>query len=134
MLAAENLYLERGRSIAETPELASGPVTPKMRRWLAIANSLVKRERQLQLAVACENLDGPLRARHAETITNILHRVLVRAEETPRETRGSVLLIGADLDAYVAMRQLLATATRDALLVEPEATGKSRRAYRRCTR
>ena len=77
------------------------------------------------MALASENLDGPLRARHADTITRILHRVLVRAEENaPRESRGSVMLIGGDLDAYIAMRRLLATATRDVLLVEPEATGK----------
>src|SRR5688572_31568102 len=35
----------------------------------------------LQLTVACENLDSPLRARNAETITSILHRVLVKAED-----------------------------------------------------
>jgi hypothetical protein len=112
MLAPEKLYLDLGRLIAETPELASGPITPEVRRWLAIANSLIKSSGSLteglQLAVACENLDGPLRARHAETITNILHRTLVRAEENaPREIRGSVLLIGGDVDAYRAMRQLL---------------------------
>jgi hypothetical protein len=129
MLAPEKLYLDLGRLIAETPDLASGPVTPEVRRWLAIANSLIKLSGSLteglQLAVACENLDGPLRARHAETITNILHRALIRAEENaPREIRGSVLLIGGDVDAYRAMRQLLVTANGDALLVEPEATGK----------
>ena len=129
LLTPEKLYLELGRLIAETPELASGQITPKIRRWLAIASSLVKSSGNLveglRLAVACENLDGPLRARHAETITNILHRVLVRAEENaPRESRGSVLLIRGDVDAYRAVRQLLVTANGDALLVEPEANGK----------
>jgi hypothetical protein len=129
MRAPENLYLELGRLIAETPELASGPITPEVRRWLAIANSLVKSSGSLteglQLSVASENLDGPLRARHAETITSILHRVLARAEQNaPRESRGSVLRIGESLHAYTAMRRLLATANGDAFFVEPEATGK----------
>ena len=115
--------------MAETPELASGPITPKVQRWLASANALVKSSgsltEALQLTVACENLDGPLRARNAETIINILHRVLVKAEvNAPREVRGSVLLIGESLDAYMTMSRLLATATSDALLVEPDAAGK----------
>jgi hypothetical protein len=96
-----------------------------VQRWLASANALIKSSgsfpEALQLAVACENLDGPLRARNAETIINILHHVLAEAElNAPR----SVMLIGGDLDAYEAMRQLLSTAADDALLVQPDAAGK----------
>jgi hypothetical protein len=129
LLTPEKLYFELGRLIAEMPELASGPITPEVQRWLASANALVKSSgsltEALQLTVACENLDGLLRARNAETIINILYRVFVKAEvNAPREVRGSVLLIGGNLDAYMAMRRLLATATSDALLVEPDAAGK----------
>jgi hypothetical protein len=129
LIAPERLYLELGRLIAEMPELASGPITPELQRWLARADSLVKSSgsmaESLQLTVALENLDGPLRARNAETITNSLHRVLAKAElNAPSELRGSVLLIGEHCDAYMAMRQLLYTATNDALLVEPDAGGK----------
>jgi hypothetical protein len=125
----ERLYLELGRLIAEIPELAAGPITPEAQRWLASANSLVKSSGSLadalQLAVARENLDGPLQARNAEAIIKILHRVLAKAElNAPREVRGSVLLIGEGLDAYEAVRQLLSTATNDVLLVEPAAGGK----------
>ncbi len=121
--------MELGRLMAETPELASGPITREVQRWLASANALVRSSgsltEALQFTVACENLDGPLRARNAETITNILHRVLFEAEvNAPREVRGSVLLIGESLDAYTAMSRLLATATSDALLVEPDAAAK----------
>ena len=112
----QNLYLELGRLIAGTPELVSGPITPDVRRWLASANALVRSSGSLtdglQFAAACENLDGPLRGRHAETVTTILHRMLVKAElSSPPELRGSVLLIGEDRDAYTAMRHLLRTAT-----------------------
>ena len=129
-IAPERLYLELGRLIAEMPELASGPITPELQRWLARADSLVKSSgsmaEALQLTVALENLDGPLRTCNAETITNSLHRVLAKAElNAPSELRGSVLLIGEKFDAYTAMRQLLSTATNDALLVEPNAGGKS---------
>jgi hypothetical protein len=129
LLAPERLYFELGRLIAEMPDLSSGPVTPEVRRWLASAVQLVKSSgslaESLQITVACDNLDGPLRARHTETITNTLHRALVKAEtNAPREIRGSVMVIGENRDAYVAMRQLLSTATSDVLLVEADAAGK----------
>jgi hypothetical protein len=129
LVTPERLYFELGRLIAEMPELASGPITPEVERWLASANALVKSSgsltEALQLTVACKNLDGPLRARNAETITNILRRMFVKAEvNAPLEVRGSVLLIGGNLDAYMAIGQLLVTASSDALLVEPDAAGK----------
>jgi hypothetical protein len=129
LLTPEKLYFDLGRLMAEMPELASGPITPGVQHWLASADALVKSSgslaEALQLTVACENLDGPLRARNAETITEILHRVFAKTElNAPREVRGSVLLIGGDVDAYMAVRQLLGTVTSDALLVEPDAAGK----------
>jgi len=128
-MSPERLYLEIGRLIAQSPELAAGPITPEMQRWLASASDLVKASGSLaetvQFAVACENLDGPLRDRNAQTIVDVLHRVLAKAEEsTARELRGSVLLIDENLDAYRAVRQLLGTASSDALIVEPDAGGK----------
>jgi hypothetical protein len=66
LVTPEKLYFELGRLIAEMPELASGPITPEVQRWLASANALVKSSgsltEPLQFTVACENLDGPLRA------------------------------------------------------------------------
>jgi hypothetical protein len=128
-LTPEKIYFELGRLMAEMPDLASAPITPELQRWLASADALVRSSGgladALQLTVARENLDGPLRARNAEMITNLLHRLFAEAElNVPREVRGSVLLIGENFDAYTAIRQLLSTATSDALLVEPEATGK----------
>ena len=129
LLTPEKLYFELGRLIAEMPELASGPITPEVQRWLASANALVTSSgsltEPLKLTVACENLDGPLRTRNAETIKSILHSMFVKAEaNVPREVRGSVLLIGGNREAYMAMRRLLATATSDVLLVEPDARAK----------
>ena len=128
-LTPERLYFELAHLLAQMPELASCPLTPEVHRWLASANALLQSSGSLadalQLTVACENLDGPLRARHAETITNILYRVFSKSEmNAPPEVRGSVLLIGENLDAYTAVRQLLGTATNDVLLVEPDAAGK----------
>ena len=129
LLTPETLYLELGRLIADIPELASGPITADVQRCLARANALVKSSGSLtdalQLKVASENLDSPLRVRNAEIITNILHRMFVKAEaNAPREVRGSVLLIGGNLDAYRAIGRLLVTASSDVLLVEPDAGGK----------
>src|SRR5262245_32522114 len=129
MIAPDRIYLDLGRLIADMPELASGPITLELQRWLARADSLVRSSGSLadalQLTVARENLEGPLRARNAQTIISLLHSVLAKAElNSPSEVRGSVLLIGENFDAYLAVRQLLCTATSDALLVEPGAGGK----------
>jgi hypothetical protein len=129
LLTPEKLYLDLGRLMAEMPELGSGPMTPGVRDWLAGVETLVKSSGSLadalQLSVACGNLEGPLRARNAETIVNILHRVLAKAElNAPREMQGAVLLIGGDSDAYMVVRRLLSTAVNDALFVEPDAAGK----------
>ena len=129
LLTPERLYLEVGRLIAEMPELASGAITSKMQRWLVTATEVLRSsgslKEALQLTTACENLDGPLRARHAETITSILHDMFNKAElNAPREVRGSVVLIGGNLDAFKAISRLVATASSDALLVEPDAAAK----------
>jgi hypothetical protein len=125
----ERLYLDLGRLIADMPDLASDANTRELQSWLASANALLKSTgslaEALRLRVACENLEGPLRARNAKTIANILHRALVKAEaNAPREMRGSVVLLEGDIETYRAMRKLLITTGSDALLVEPEATGK----------
>ena len=129
LLTSEKLYLELGRLIAEMPDLEEGPLTPDVQRWLESASLLVRSSGSLadalQLTVACQNMDGPLRLRNADTIVDILHRALARAElSAPSEVRGSVLPIGGERDAYAVVRQLLGTATEDALLVEPDAAGK----------
>jgi hypothetical protein len=129
LLKPENLYFDLARLLAQMPDLASGRLTPEIHRWLTSANALLKSSGSLadalQLKVTGENLDGPLRARNVETIVKILHRVLAKAElNAPRELRGSVVLIGQNLHAYIAVRRLLGTASNDALLVEPDASGK----------
>jgi opacity protein-like surface antigen len=128
-LTPERLYFDLGRLIADMPELASAPMTRELQSWLASANALVKSSgalaEALRLKVACENLDGPLRDRNAETIASILHRGFVKAEaNAPREVRGSVVMLEGDLQAYKAVRKLLGTTNSDALLVDPDAAGK----------
>jgi hypothetical protein len=129
LLSPENLYFELARLLAQMPDLVSGRLTPEIYRWLASANALLRSSGSLadalQLRVACENLDSPLRARNAQTIVNILHRAFAKAElNAPREVQGSVLLIGETLHAHIAVRQLLRATSNDALLVEPDAVGK----------
>jgi hypothetical protein len=128
-LTPERLYFDLGRLIADMPELASAPMTRELQSWLASANALVKSSgalaEALRLKVACENLDGPLRDRNAETIASILHRAFVKAEtNAPREVRGSVVMLEGDLQAYKAVRKLLGATNSDALLVDPDAGGK----------
>ena len=41
-LTPEQLYLQLGSSVAEMPDLASGPITPEMNSWLGRAAALVE--------------------------------------------------------------------------------------------
>ena len=125
----ERVYFDIGRLIAEMPELGSGQITHEVQGWLASANALVKSRctlaEALQLKVACQNLDGPLRIRNAEIITSILRRTLAKAEaNAPRELRGSIILLGGSFEAYKGMQKFLAAATSDALLIDSGADGK----------
>ena len=83
-LTPEALYLELGSLAAEIPEFTTSPITPETRRWVERAVALVELGGGLadgiQLRVAIENLDGPLRARNAETIASIVRRALAKAE------------------------------------------------------
>ncbi|MFL6799719.1 MAG: hypothetical protein ACJ8F3_20170 [Xanthobacteraceae bacterium] len=128
-LMPERLYLELGRLIAQTPDLLAAPQAATTQQWLTSATALVKASGSVAelvpFMVACENLDGPLRARNADSIVAVLHRLLASAElNSPQEVRGSVLVIGERLDAYKAMQHLLTSAAGDVLLVEPEGAGK----------
>src|SRR5262245_5744217 len=128
-LTPERVYLDLGRLIADMPDLASGDITRDMQGWLASAHALLKSSSSLadavQLKVACQNLDGPLRDRNAETITNILHQALAKAEEdAPRELRGSVILLRRNLEAFKGMQKLLAATSGDALLIDARASGQ----------
>ena len=128
-LTPERLYLDLGRLIADMPELTSAPMTRELQSWLASVPALVKSSgglaESLRLKVACQNLDGPLRDRNAEMISNILHRAFAKAEaNAPREVRGSVVVLEGDIQAYKAVRKLLVTTNSDALLVDPDAAGK----------
>jgi hypothetical protein len=38
----EALYLQLGNLVAEMPDLANGPITPEMNRWLGRAAALVE--------------------------------------------------------------------------------------------
>jgi hypothetical protein len=128
-LTPEELYFELGRLLAEMPDLATGPITPETNRWLARAFSLVESSGSLaeiiQLRVARNELDGPLQARKAQTIAEILHRALVMAQaNVPPAVQGAVIAVGDGVDAYIAVRKVLATATNDVLLVDPYADAK----------
>ena len=43
LLTPETLYFELGRLIGEMPELASGPITPEVQRWLVSARALCEK-------------------------------------------------------------------------------------------
>jgi hypothetical protein len=128
-LTPDALYYQLGGLAAEIPELAAGPITPETRRWIERALALVEFSGgladRIQLRVATENLDGPLRARNAQTIIAIVQRTLAKAElEAPPQSQGSFIVASNAFDAFAAVRKVLGTARADVLLVDPNADAK----------
>jgi hypothetical protein len=125
-LTPEEVYFQLGSLIAEQPDLAAGPTTPEMKAWLRRAAELVQSTVGLadaiQFKLAFENLDGPLRARHARTIAAIVQRALAKAEvDVPSESRGAFVTASNAFDVFAAVRRILNTAEVDVLLVDAHA-------------
>jgi hypothetical protein len=122
----EESYLQLGRLLAELPDLAAGEITPAMKAWLKRADELVQDAGGLadliQLRVATQNIDGPLRARHARTIGAIVQRALERTEqEVSDDARGAFITATNAFDVFSAVRRVLASAQAEVLLVDVQA-------------
>jgi hypothetical protein len=82
----EALYLQLGSLVAQMPDLAHGPNTPEMNRWLGRAVTVAEMILRGDLAdiamlrTAANNLSGTLRESNAQTITAIIHGALAKAE------------------------------------------------------
>ena len=74
-LTPEALYLQLGSLVAEMPDLAHGPITPEMNRWLGravtVAEMILRGDLAdiVMLRTAANNLSGILRESNAQTIT-----------------------------------------------------------------
>jgi hypothetical protein len=129
-LTSDALYLQLGQLMAEMPDFAGEPITPQSEQWIERAGALLESSGSLadmlQLRVAAENLEGPLRARNAETIAEIVHRALAKAEQdAPAEAQGMFIVAKDAFDALVEVGKILRTAASDVLLVDPQADAKA---------
>lgn len=124
------LYLQLGQLIAEMPDLAgNAPITPEVNRWLGRAVHLIResgsRVDSIGLAVACDNMIGPMREMNVQKIMAIVYRALARAEaNAPAAARGGFIGVGAALDALQLVASVLAEAKRDILIVDAYMDGK----------
>jgi hypothetical protein len=123
-LSAEELYLQLGRLVEETPNLASGPITQDVNRWLgrACVEQVGDLTDTVQIQTACAHLNTAIRDINAQTIIAIVHRSLARAElNAPARVQGAFIAAGHTLDAYAAVGRVLSTAKTSVLLVDPYA-------------
>jgi hypothetical protein len=123
----EALYLQLGSLVAEMPDLAHGPITPEMNRWLGRAALLVQLARcdtgsVVALRVASQNLNGSLRQGNAQTIAVIVNQALAKAELlAPAASQGSFIAAGNTFDAFAMVGKALSEAKADVLMVDPYA-------------
>jgi hypothetical protein len=130
-LTPEELYLQLGSLVAEMPDLAHGPITPEVNRWMGRACALVKQVDPFKVefstvASACQHLLGPLRETNAQTIAAVVHHAFAIAElNAPARVQGAFIAAGHTLHAYAAVGKVLGTATSDVLMIDPYADEKA---------
>jgi hypothetical protein len=125
-LSPEQLYLQLGSLVAEMPDLANGPITQDVNRWLGRAIALVEvtgdAVNASVIKVAAQNLTL-LRDQNAQTIAAIVYQALAAAElRAPAQVQGTFIAAGDTLDAYAAVGKVLSTAKVDVLLIDPYAS------------
>src|SRR5262245_56956887 len=130
-LTPEALYLELGSLVAEMPDLANGPITPEMNRWLGRVMALMSEDDPFDpnisaLRTYSQNLNIlSLRAVNAQAIAVIAHEALARAErKAPAPIQGKFIAAGHFFDAFAAVSRVLDTAKVDVLMVDPYADEK----------
>jgi hypothetical protein len=129
-LTPEALYLQLGSLVAEMPDLAHGPITPEINRWLGRAAGLVELTGDLanaiNLKVASQNLQSTLRETNAQAIAAIVYQALAKAEiNAPSALHGTFIAAGNTFDALAAVERVLSQANADVLMVDPYADVKA---------
>ena len=129
-LTPEQLYLQLGSSVAEMPDLASGPITPEMNLWLGRAAALVEATGdtfgKIALTNAAQSLAiAPARGHNSQTIAAVVYQAFAKAElAAPAALQGTFIIAGHTFDAYAAVSKVLGTATTDLLMIDPYADAK----------
>jgi hypothetical protein len=125
-LTPEELYLQLGSLVAEMPDLANGPITPEVNRWMGRACALVNQvdpfriEFSSLIGTACQHLSGDLRETNAQSIASIVYQALARAElDAPARLQGKFITVGSHLDAYASVGRVLALAKTRVLMIDP---------------
>jgi hypothetical protein len=112
------------------PDLANGPITPEMNRWLGRAIALIKENDPFDpnvnaLRTYSRNLNSAIRQINAQGIAAIVHEALAKAElAAPAAVQGTFIAVGHTFDAYAAVSKVLVTAKSDVLLIDPYADEK----------
>ena len=127
-LTPEALYLQLGGLVAEMPDLANGPITPDMNRWLGRAITLVEATGNdtAALKTAVQFLAIPsMREFNAQAIAATVFAALAKAElKAPAAVQGTFIVAGHVFDAFAAVSRVLGTAKADVLMVDPYADEK----------
>jgi len=127
-LTPEVLYLQLGNLVREMPDLAHGPITPKMNLWLGRAAALVHASGDYIGSTGITNSAQFLsttRGLNAQTIAATVYAALAKAElAAPAAVQGTFIAVGHNFDAFAAVSKVLSTAKADVLMVDPYADAK----------
>jgi hypothetical protein len=120
-LTPEALYLQLGSLVAEMPDLANGPITPDLNRWIARVAALIDAGGDPASAFQLRNCSEYLyinRAHNAQVIAAIVHHALAKAELNAPAAVQALIAAGHTFDALAAVSRVLHTAKTDVLVVD----------------
>jgi hypothetical protein len=120
----QSLYAQLGQLIETMPDLDQyGPIPPETLRWLGRAHVLVTATGDTVDAAglkAAADMLAISRELSAASIRAIVYRALASAEaRAPASAQGAFIPAGNAFDAMTAVGKVLASAKRDALIVDP---------------
>ena len=128
-LTPEAFYLQLGGLVAEMPDLANGPITPEVNRWLARATALISQndpfDTNITLLRSSSQFLTVNRTYSAQAIAAIVHEALAKAElAAPAAVQGTFIAAGHTFDAFAAVIKVLGTAKVDVMMIDPYASEK----------
>lgn len=128
-LATEDLVLRMRDAVRRMPNLQAGPITAEVNEWVSHAVALVEACGDLAdtitIKTAGQFLNSVNRALNAQQIEIVLRSTLARAELVMPNAAppGTTLSVGQAFSNLAAIGDVLATATKDVLIVDPYVDG-----------
>ena len=128
-LTPEALYLQLGQLVAEMPDLANGPLTPEINRWIGRDSARGGEWRYSwhdhNLVEGARFERAPAAPMECPSNSGRRYQALAKVElAAPAPVQRTFIAAGHGFDAFAAIGKVLNTAKSDVLMIDPYADAK----------